>query len=620
MNIFVIVLFIALFQIIAGLKISFNANNLRLDFEPDVMKKLMESLLKHQYFDILAVLLEADGSDMASIYCDLWKSANNFDLISKIWDDFSSGKIEKKLFNSIMLPECIAKSSFAIINLTGEVLKSLPYSPLQVKNFPVQLLIGDTFEVILSEAVNNRPHNPKIRWSDWILGTEFDFVSCFSSPFYYKFGWQFVDSNNFFSLSETKRECMFRWILDKNEEEFLKLSDEEVFLRTLTIVSLECFVNTPTLVAFRERMLKRFIGTHLMALCLKILNLVNDWSLTFLFEIMSIIETIDPKLIIGDWFIGILSLWRRPLKEIIHEEIVEKLLSFIFSKLNPTIQGVLKLTGVFDASYKPFIETKVIENFIDIAPFYRECPTYFDNTFHLIPLRTRWILLLKMRRTFFFNLGKFLLDSEIDSKPLDMDQCKNFLIILSETFRDGIEYLPQHSLNPSLLYFGNQPVSFKNGIKLFFQAITMKHLVKTTEDGSLILMPICPQSLWEFLGYFLIQAKILNVQVPFKLHREFFLQAMNPQSSSDYVKTLSEPFKKCKADLVPLFSHNLKNRFSIRSILSTGSFPLNEVTDCQDIVEQLYLKGMISLQKGMNYVMNPVKFLPDEIYSIIFPQ
>jgi hypothetical protein len=194
---------------------------------------------------------------------------------------------------------------------------------------------------------------------------------------------------------------------------------------------------------------------------------------------------------------------------------------------------------------------------------------------------------------------------------------------MADKFRRGIEDLPQISLNPALISFKLRLVSFKSMTRLFLMSITgIPDWFQKLDDGSIIPLPKFPDLFWELLGYFMIQSVILNVPIPFKLQRRFFYEMMKEDISFFYIQKLSEPFKELKTEKCSVLSLNLVNRFTLSSIFATSETPnqTDHVTDFSLQAFELYYKGMKSMRRGVNYVLEPFKFSADELYLNLFKE
>ena len=512
---------------------------------PTNLLSLFASLNDSQNFRVLALILQTESSDFIPIYCNLWRNSDDSEMISRIWEAFKRKEIDLRDLDELLVPECITKSTITLINLTDRMIRIIPQSFLQVKDIPVHLLLGggSVLEVILKKAVLiNRPHDPRIKWFNWISSEDFDFSASFSTPFYVKYGWQLVDPESFPKLPQIKSESLLSWICDHEK----KLTDNEILMRSLTLASWKSDKGVKEF----SRLIKSRKQTG--NLIFKILN-NNEFTLDLLFEVidnMNMILPNDDIVVIGDWFIGILHLWENNLKGLKKGQYeVRKLIQFVMFELDPSFHGIIKFTNLFDPQVRPLIEVKAVEKFNEtpyLKYFHREFPKYFQSpkAFKKIPLRLRWSSLLRQKRTFATNKGPFILQTKCNYKFL-LGKEKYFLIQISETFLSGVEGFGTVSLNPIPMTFDRKSISFKNFVEMFLHSVkTMSHWFTRGTGGGMTIKPQCPEYFWELIGYFLIQARILKAPIPFLLNKEFFLEMFSENQSSLYIAKLSKPFKK----------------------------------------------------------------------------
>lgn len=628
------------FGLVVNLKLSYNPNDLRLQYKSEILTNLLASLLKLEQYDILLSFLRAESSDFTANYCNSWKSSDDTDKILKIMENYKIGKIGKEALADLLLPDCFAKSPFLVINLTEEQIRLIPKSFLEVKDFPVHLLINDNLEVTLQSSVMLQPFNPRIKWSEWILYPGFDFWHCSTSPFFYRFAWQFVDFGTFYQLSEGKKKCLLEWLVnEQNPEDFSKLPDEDVLMRILTLFSWNSPELPSLLPVLKERLLKWPMKSPSIRLCFDLLDSMADYPkwdpIDLLFRVISILEPyVLDHLIIGDWFIGILSLWKENLKsfkpsDTRNDDKFQKLFNFVLNRLEISFQGVLKFTLLFDSSMKPLIVAKMVVKYKNhLKSFYQEYPNFFqEESSTIIPLSIRWKTLLKRKRTFSTFHGPFLLRSSLDAKYSNTDEQEDFLFYIADNFRRGTDDLPSVSLNPAIS-FKRRILSFKCMTTLFLQSVkNIPFWFESKDQSKVIPTPKFPNLFWELLGYFLVQAASLNVSIPFFLQRDFFLEMMKPESSTSYIQALADPFRECQAENVNFLVKNLMERFTVASIISPerheAAAPVafqGIKIDCNALVSKIYQNGMKSMRKGINHVLKPFIFTPEELYFIIFKE
>ena len=588
---------------------------------PSNLLSLFTSLNGNQNFRVLASILRTKSSDFIPTYCNLWRKSDDSEMISRIWEAFKRKEIDLRDLDELLVPECITKSAITLINLTDRMIRIIPQSLLQVKDIPVHLLQGggSVLEIILKKAVLiNRPHDPRIKWFNWISSEDFDFSTSFTTPFYAKYGWQLVDPESFPKLPKIKSECLLSWICDDEG----KLTNEEILLRSLTLASWKS-----------DKGIKKFssaIKSQKQSgnLIFRILY-NNEFTLDLLFEVIDTMNMIlknDDIVVIGDWFIGILHLWEKHLKNLkTNQYETRKLIDFVMFDLNPSFQGIIKFTDLFDPKIRPLIEVNAVEMFHEtpyLKYFYHEYPKYFQlsKAFKKIPLRHRWSCFLRKKRTFTTSEKPFLLQTKCNVIFLH-GQEKFFLIKISETFLRGVEELGTFSLNPTPMTFKRIHLSFKCFVEMFLQSVkTMKHWFSRVAGGGMTIKPQCPEYFWESIGYFLIQARILKAPIPFLLNKKFFLEMLRENQSDLYIEKLSKPFKKCPFKQCAILESNLLERFSIASLLNYDHENINDVplVNCKKSAMILIQKGMAAMRKGINYILDPFKFDGEELYSIIF--
>jgi hypothetical protein len=623
------------FSSVQNIKVNFDPNHLRLTSKPENITNFFQSLIKTENFDMLTRILRTEASDFIVPYCNTWKSAENSQLINKIWLGYYQGRLNKEMMKEILLPECVAKSYSAILSLSRrQIVDSLPHSLLQVRDFPFQLLIFSVLKYITKKAIYTKPHDPKIKWSSWIVSEELEFNQCPESSIYYKFGWQLINPQEFHNISDMKAECLIKWLLLKNDSDFLNVSDEEALMRTLTLVSWDSSYNVNSnfycLISrkINQRSLESESDCIILTKAILILGGQNDpeWNLNLLFRVMAFLRS-KTIIVIGDWFIGILSLWRNILLQLTAAvedlDFIEKILNFALFTLEPTFQGVTRLPELFHPSIRPFVEKQVYERFKhEIKSFYREYPTFFENCFDLIPLNIRITSFLRKKRVFSTSQGRFLLNAVFDMETFIWKGSKDFLLFLGDKLRNGIDLLSKTSLNPALYSFAGELISFKRLTSLFLQSVSeiseWFHIKNIDGTNFLIPTPFFPDLFWELLGYFLIQARILNLKIHLVIEKEFFLEMMDPIGSVKYIQSLSEQFKEQNMNEFRISSSNSMKRFTVASVIDLNSNTDGDLIDCRSLAFQLFSKGMKSMREGINHVLEPAKFSPEELYNFLF--
>lgn len=620
----IIVIIVSLFtRTVDNLRINFDPNVLRLSKSSEELNDLLEILLRTENYELLRQILKTEASDFVPIYCNTWKTYSNSDLIFHIWDGYFSGKIDEETLNELMLPECLAKSYFTIINLTKQIIKAFPRSILQVADFPYQLLMPSILETILKQAIQAKTRDPKVKWSSWIMSDGLDFKRCPVSAVFSAFGWQMISPSEFLALSEQKSNCLINWLLMERETDFMKLSDVEILMRTLTLISWKTFKSTSALYSILRRVNYKSNSSTSQSLTRIFLNIggPNDpeWTLDILKETISVLECFEGALI-GDWFIGILNLWKNALKSITLPSDIYRILQFALFTLEPTYLGASKLPELFDPSMRAAVESIVYERFKnDIKSFYREYPTFFQVNFAMIPLKIRLNTLLRRHRSF----GPVRQASELDMKVFWDIGVKEFLLFLGDKLRRGVDDLGPNYFVP--LRFGGKALSFKILTELFLLSFRnmpewFKVIKNVNGKDHIIPMPVVPDLFWELLGYFLVQARISNVNLDFVIERKFFLETMKPVAAREFLRTLSETFFKTKINNLRILSMNMMNRFTVSSVIPYEDYhPFDDSwIDCRSLVYQLFRKGMKSMQNGMLKLLDPVNLTPEELYIIIF--
>lgn len=615
-------------NVIKGLKIFFDPNKMMVKENPSDLRDLMLGLFKVEYYEVLLSFLRTQASDYTKIYCDSWNKLKAFSKISK---SYSSGKINKSQLRDLLLPECVKISHISLNNLNENQIRLIPRSLLQVESFPVQYLLIDNLEIVLNLAVSDRPHNPKICWSSWILNPELDFHTCPKSTFFYKFGWQLVNHIQFPKLSDMKQRCLMEWLLNESEEDFMKNSDENIMMRSLTLFAWNSPVKSKH--QFKKRLSKRFCSNSSMILSKKFIREENfEISISLLIRIISILESGDLNQLIGDWFIGILGIWRESLNDLRLEDnekliYLQKIFTFLFDSIEINFEGLRRIKKLFHETLQPFIEEKIIKKFSkeNLTEFYREFPDYFQYNFPLISLEIRFNSFLRNRRAFHKDYDTlFQLNYKyFDTEPINLNLHQNFLEILSENIRNGVEDLERISLNPETIKLNEKIISFEDMTKYFLISVTKIpnwFFPKTiTEDNSFIFpSPIISDLFWELLGYFMIQSKILDIPIPFKICREFFLEMMKSEPSNEFIEKVSDPFKLCPINHVSVLSRNLNYRFTISSIYLSSESSSHLTDNSKNLASKLYIQGMKSMRKGINHVLGSFKFLPEELYLFLF--
>ena len=605
---------------------------MRLTRKPEKITELLESLLRTDHFDLLARIIGTEASDFKTLYCNIWKSADISDLFYKIWDGYDSGAVDRQLLRDLMLPECISKSYFTILNMSKEMIQSLPHSMLQAKDFPFNLLRfkGSVLEEIIRKAIYDQPQDPKIKWSNWIMN-DLDFAKCPKSSIYYNFAWQLITPNEYLTLPEYKANCFIEWLLLETDSDFMKISDEEALIRTLTLISWKSYTTSSALFTITRRINQRAYDSAGVVLIKDLLKLggPNDpeWNLNVLFRVISCLET--NVIFVGDWFIGILGLWQSVLKSLVPDKfglrILDKILQFVLFTLQPTFQGVTRLPELFDSSMRSFIEKRVYERFKnEIKYFYREYPTFFEEKFTLIHLNIRITTFLRKKRVFSSSHGPFLLNSDFDMNIYRANGAKDFMLFIGDRIRNGVEDLSRTSLNAALFSFAGTVLSFKSMTKLFLLSFSeipdWIQVKRINEKDYLIPTPYCPNLMWELLGYFLIQARILNIKIDFVLDKKFFLEMINPIDQQKYIKRLSEIYRESQKNEIRILSMNFMDRFTVASVTSLDDYSTlrNSPIECQNLVFELFRKGMECMRKGFAHVLESTKFTPEELYKFIF--
>lgn len=631
-NLLIVFIFSSFFSLFENIKIEFDPNQLRLKNKPERITELFESLLKTGNFDLLKRILRTEASDFTIPYCNTWKSKENSDLIQNLWRRYTMGSIDKETLNELILPECVAKSYYTILNLSIQMIQSLPHSLLQVKDFPYQLLLASVLKHVLKKAIYSKPQDPKVKWSSWIVREELDFIECPDSLIYCQYGWQQISPQEFQSISESKSNCLIKWLLSvETGPDFMKISDEEALIRSLTLISWKSTLALHSSMSIIRKIDQR-TRTSSESDCAKLTKEIftlgeSDWNLGLLLRVMTFLK---PEIIlISDWFIGILSLWQNNLKilksfEQVHLSILDSILQFALFTLQPTFQGVTKLPELFDPSLRPFIEKQVHERFKDeIKSFYREYPTFFQYNFGAIPLNIRLSSFLRKKRVFSSSNGHFLLNNDYDMELFEKLESKSFLLFIGDKLRNGINDLSRTSLNPALYSYAGKLLSFKSLTKLFLLSIAEMtdwfQIKRMHGKNYAIPMPTCPDLLWELLGYFLIQARVLNEKIDLVLEKEFFLEMMSPKSSKVYIKSLAKSFSERTVSETVILSLNMHNRFTVASITKTKYESYDEEwIDCENLAFRLFCKGMKFMQNGINYVLESTKLTPEELYNFIF--
>lgn len=626
-NLFSVFIFSSFFSLFENVKIKFDPNQLRLTSKPERITKLLESLLKTDNLDLLKRILRTEASDFIIPYCNAWKTKENSDLIHRIWNNYYMRSMDKEMLKELILPECVAKSYYTLLGLSIQMIQSFPHSLLQVKDFPFQFLLSPVLEHVLKKAIYSKPQDPKVKWSSWIVRDERDFLECPDSLIYFQYGWQQISPQEFQKISVSKSDCLIKWLVLESDSDLIKLSEEEALIRSLTLIS---WKSTTALHSSIIRKINQ--RDSLESDCFKLIKEIiilsdSDWNLNLLFRVMTFLK---PEIIlIGDWFIGILSLWQNALKllkrfEKEHLRILDNILQFALFTLQPTFQGVTKLPELFDPSLRSFIEKQVYERFRnEIKLFYREFPYFFQYNFSLIPLNIRLSSFLRKKRVFSSNNGPFLLNNDYDMETFKRMGPKDFLLFIGDKLRNGIDDLSRTSLNPALYSYAGKLLSFKGLTKLFFLSIAEMpkwfQIKKMNGKNYVIPMPICPDLFWELLGYFLIQARVLHIKTDIVLEKEFFLAMMSPKTSKLYIKSLSESFNERSVSETMVLSSNMNNRFTLASIMGTkyDSFD-EECIDCESLAFRLFRKGMKFMQQGINHVLESTKLTSEELYNFMF--
>ena len=622
---FVIFFFLLLFQLSDNLTINFDPNQLRLTQKPNNLVLFFSELVKTKQYAILAEILRTESSDFTPIYCNLWRMAENSEMIARIWEAFNRKEIKQSDFIELLVPECISKSAIILINLSEPLIEIIPNSLLQAKDASVHLLLenGSVLETILKkEVLFNRPHDPRIKWFNWISSPEFDFATPFSSPFYSKYGWQLVDQESFSKLQEVKTKCLLDWINDYGPE----LSSKEILMRSLTLASWD---NRKGIQDFSSYLIRDLGRNNEIDLSIEILNISTEdqWTIELLLEVIEIIsnELSEDIVIIGDWFIGILNLWRTVLESLTsNNDFLKKIVNFVFD-LNPSFQGILKMTSLFDPEIKQLIEVKSIEKYKNgpyLKYFYREYPKHFQYSFKMIPLKLRWSSFLRRKRIFASSQGPFLLQHKFDLSLL-LGQEKDFLLQIAGKFRNGIDDFSAVSLNPVALKFRGKSVPFKSLVEMLLKSITeAKQWLTRKTEGTVIIKPHCPEYFWELIGYFLIQAKILKIPIPFKLEKKFFLEMYQENHSISYISKLAKSFEKCPLSQSSVLNWNLRKKFTVISVTSYDIEGDNDnaisAVNCKQLAILLIKNGMQAMFKGINYIVGAFRFEGKELYSIVF--
>lgn len=606
-----------------NLRINFDPNELILTKNSEELKDLLEILLRTENYELLRQILKTEASDFVPIYCNTWKSASNSDLIFHIWDGYFAGKIDKETLNDLMLPECVAKSYFTIINLTKQIIKAFPGSILQVADFPFQLLMPKITETVLKQAIYAKPRDAKVKWSSWIMSDGLDFKSCPVSPIFNSFAWQMISPSEFMALSDQKTTCLMNWLLLERDADFMKLSDDEILIRTLTLISWKSLNSTSALYSIIRRVNYKSNLSTSESLTRIFLNIGGpndpDWTLGILMETIAVLECFEGKLI-GDWFIGILYLWKNALKNISLQSDIDRILRFALYNLEPTYQGASKLPELFDSSMRASVETAVYERFKDdIKYFYREYPAFFRINFAMIPLKIRLNTLLRRQR----SVGLAHQASTFDMKAFWDEGVREFLLFLGDKLRRGVDDLGSNYIVP--LRFGGKGLSLKILTKLFLISFHnmpewFKVIKNVNGKDHITPTPYVPDLIWELLGYFLVQARVSNVKIDFAIERHFFLEMMKPISSKEFLRSESEPFISTKLNDLRVLSMNLMNRFTVSSVTPYEVYPPFEDSwiDCRSLVYQLFRKGMKCMRNGISKFLDSINFTTEELYIIIF--
>lgn len=600
-----------------NLSVRFDPNHLKLTRKPSNLLSLFSSLLKMDQFAALSTFLRTESSDFIPIYCNLWRTVDTSELIPRIWETFKRGEIDQTDLSELLLPECIAKSIINLINLSDQMVRIIPHSFLEVKDVSVYLF-PSVLETILKKAILfTKPHDPRIRWFDWISSPDFDFRAPFASPFYIKYGWQLVDPEGFSTLSATKTKCLLNWINRYDKSDAIS-SDKELLMRALTLASWQSVngIEDLSLFLIRQRQTNPTIY-----LSIRILTR-NKLTIDLLLEVIKSLGGSDI-LVIGDWFIGIFSLWKKHLKSLKADQIeLETILNFVIFDLDPSFRGILKLPSLFDDQIHPLIEAKSIEKYQkgpNLKHFYREFPRFFQFHYKSISLQLRWSSLLRKKRTFSTAQGPFLLDQNFDLSLLHGKEA-DFLHQFASKFRNGAKNLGNIALNPVSMTFRGKFVNFRSLVEMFLIAIAeTKQLFTLTADGEVIMKPDCPEYFWELIGYFLVQARILNISsVPFRLEKEFFLEMYKKTISISYIFKLVGPYQKCPMSQLLVLNMNLREKFTVISLnsdVSNDNFPH---VNCQQAAIKLVKRGMQAMRKGIHYVLDSFNFGGEELYSILF--
>lgn len=632
-----LVFILYLFRFSFSFKISFDPVELKLTENPKTIVGLMESFIKGDQFQLLAVLLATEDADFVTNYCELYEKPDNSFLIYHIIYHKTSKKISLNVFKKLLEPKCISKSLHVMANLTDNLIEILPLSLLESSNVPTYLLPPPILELVLRRAEELPTF--KMNWFDWCINLDLA-VSC-TSQFYFESAWKFIDFEAFETFTQSSREVALKWLfLDGGSaKKFSKLSSDEILMRTLTFISWD--PPTPTsATTLTKKVYSRLTSDEAMRLSCKLISLQYPdhssscaWPLSTLLEIISALGENRH----ADWFIGILHIWKSTLKVIETVDKIEPIVHYVlFSLRGLTQNGIRRFAKLFHFSttIRHYIESKVIERLAsknDLYTFYLNHWDFFRFEFGVIPLSFRISTFLRGKRITKSDENDLLLKAKFDMSLYKSRGPEIFLFHLSEVMRRGIKDLSNVSINPPQISFFlyGMYLSFNNLVCIFLRAFAdMAHLgwtrsVKNSQE--LILRPNCPQLFWELLGYFIIQGRILRIPQPFKLDRIFFLEVMKTQPrNQEYLSEISIPFESSTQFEYTLLSHSLNSKFTVASVFPDAiSVPTENLTNqsynCKALAVQLYEKFMDSMRDGFIHVLESAnRFTPEELYSFIY--
>jgi hypothetical protein len=454
-----LVFILYLFRFSFSFKISFDPVELKLTENPKTIVGLMESFIKGDQFQLLAVLLATEDADFVTNYCELYENPDNFYLIYRIIYHKTSKKLGLNVFKKLLEPKCISNSLFVMANLTDNLIEILPLSLLESSNVPTYLLPPPILELVLRRAEEFPTF--KMNWFDWCINLDLA-VSC-TSQFYFESAWKFIDFEAFETFTQSSREVALKWLfLDGGSaKKFSKLSSDEILMRTLTFISWD--PPTPTsATTLTKKVYSRLTNDEAMRLSCKLISLQCPdhssscaWPLSTLLEIISALGENRH----ADWFIGILHIWKSTLKVIETVDKIEPIVHYVlFSLRGLTQNGIRRFAKLFHFSttIRHYIESKVIERLAsknDLYTFYLNHWDFFRFEFGVIPLSFRISTFLRGKRITKSDENDLLLKAKFDMSLYKRRGPEIFLFHLSEVMRRGIKDLSNVSINPPQISF-----------------------------------------------------------------------------------------------------------------------------------------------------------------------